>query len=127
METQVVEWLRQEDRLVLCSPYAAYDDSTRRAAYWDCWSQHRGGLPPALHISQDEGTVYIVGHEYGWSGYLTEERTWFMASGVFSGVLGPLRRAYLTWIFEFLTGRLSMSVSHLRQKLAVNPETLKRE
>jgi hypothetical protein len=32
--------------------------------------------------------------------------------------LGPLRRAFLTWISEFLTGRLSMSVSHLLPKLA---------
>jgi hypothetical protein len=44
-----------------------------------------------------------------------------------SRVLGPLRRAFLTWISEFLTGRLSMSVSHLRPKLASNPETSKKE
>jgi hypothetical protein len=36
--------------------------------------------------------------------------------------IGPLRRAFLTWISEFLTGHLSMSVSHLRPKLALNPE-----
>jgi hypothetical protein len=41
--------------------------------------------------------------------------------------LGPLKRAVLTWISEFLTGRLSMSVSHLRPKLAFNPETSKKE
>jgi hypothetical protein len=40
--------------------------------------------------------------------------------------IGPLRRAFLTWISEFLTGRLSMSVSHLRLKLALNPETSKK-
>jgi hypothetical protein len=40
---------------------------------------------------------------------------------------GPLRRAFLTLISEFLTGRLSMSVSHLRRKLALNPETSKKE
>jgi hypothetical protein len=34
--------------------------------------------------------------------------------------LGPLKRAFLTWISEFLTGRLSMSVSHLRPKLALH-------
>jgi hypothetical protein len=41
--------------------------------------------------------------------------------------LGPLRRAFLTWISEFLTGRLSMSVRHLQPKLALNPETSKKE
>jgi hypothetical protein len=41
--------------------------------------------------------------------------------------IGPLRRAFLTWISEFLTGHLSMSVSHLRPKLALNPETSKKE
>jgi hypothetical protein len=40
--------------------------------------------------------------------------------------IGPLRRAFLTWISEFLTSRLSMSVSHLRPKLALNPETSKK-
>jgi hypothetical protein len=42
-------------------------------------------------------------------------------------VLGPLRQAFFTWISEFLTGRLSMSVSLLRKKLALNPETSKKE
>jgi hypothetical protein len=41
--------------------------------------------------------------------------------------IGPLRQAFLTWISEFLTGRLSMSVSLLRPKLALNPETSKKE
>jgi hypothetical protein len=42
-------------------------------------------------------------------------------------ILEPLRRVFLTWISEFLIGRLSMSVSHLRPKLALNPETSKKE
>jgi hypothetical protein len=41
--------------------------------------------------------------------------------------IGPLRRAFLTWISEFPIGRLSISVSHLRPKLALNPETSKKE
>jgi hypothetical protein len=41
--------------------------------------------------------------------------------------IGPLRRAFLTWISEFLSGGLSMSGSHLRLKLALNPETSKKE
>jgi hypothetical protein len=44
-----------------------------------------------------------------------------------AGSIGPLRRAFLTWISEFLTGRFSMPVSHLRPKLALNPETSKKE
>jgi hypothetical protein len=36
-------------------------------------------------------------------------------------------RAFLTWISEFLTGRFSMSVSLLRPKLALTPETSKHE
>jgi hypothetical protein len=41
-------------------------------------------------------------------------------------LLGPLRQALLTWISEFSTGRLSMSVSILRPKLALNPERSKK-
>jgi hypothetical protein len=42
-------------------------------------------------------------------------------------LLGPLRRAFLTWISELPTGRLSMSVSHLSPKLVLNAGTSKKE
>jgi hypothetical protein len=41
--------------------------------------------------------------------------------------LGPLRRAFLTWISEFSTGHLSISLRHLQPKLALNTETSKKE
>jgi hypothetical protein len=41
--------------------------------------------------------------------------------------IGPFRRAFFTWISEFTTGCLLMSVRHVRQKLAFNPETSKKE
>jgi hypothetical protein len=41
-------------------------------------------------------------------------------------LLGPLRRAFLTWISEFSTGCLSMSAHHVRPKLALNAETSKK-
>jgi hypothetical protein len=40
--------------------------------------------------------------------------------------LGPLRWAFLTWISKFPTGCLSSPVSHLRPKLALNPERSKK-
>jgi hypothetical protein len=55
----------------------------------------------------------------------TSDRKRWVNIYLYRAVLGPLRRAFLTWIFEFLTGRLSMSVSHLRPKLALNPETVR--
>jgi hypothetical protein len=43
------------------------------------------------------------------------------------GRIGPLRWAFLTWISEFPTGCLSSPVRHLGPKLALNPETSKKE
>jgi hypothetical protein len=42
-------------------------------------------------------------------------------------ILGRLRRAFFSWISEFTTNRISMSVNNLRPKLALNPETSKNE
>jgi hypothetical protein len=56
-----------------------------------------------------------------------ELNLWVVFGAGLKQTIGPLRRAFFTWISEFLTSRLSMSVSHLRPKLALNPETSKKE
>jgi hypothetical protein len=40
---------------------------------------------------------------------------------------GGLRRPFLSWISEFPTYRISMSVNHWHPKTALNPETSKKE
>jgi hypothetical protein len=42
-------------------------------------------------------------------------------------VLGGLRWPFLSWISEFPTHRISMSVNHWHPKPVVNPETSKKE
>jgi hypothetical protein len=41
--------------------------------------------------------------------------------------IGGLRRPFLSWISEFRTRRISIAVNHLQPKLALNPETSKKE
>jgi hypothetical protein len=41
--------------------------------------------------------------------------------------IGGLRRAFLSWISEFPTRRISIAVNHLQPKPALNPETSKKE
>jgi hypothetical protein len=42
-------------------------------------------------------------------------------------IIGPLRRAFLTWISEFPMGCLSMCVRHVWPKLVLNPESSKKK
>jgi hypothetical protein len=42
-------------------------------------------------------------------------------------LIGGLRRPFLSWISEFPTHRISMSVNHWHPRPALNPETSKKE